>query len=578
MEINSFIGTLTLILAVWLFVIQLKLNEISCTLKNLTKNNSDSTSCETEQKQPPANNNIQFEEETSSPVIRPENQPIQKIKQENENTAGSDKFENLFLGNLFNKIGAIAIIIAIGIFVKLIYPLVIFTPVIKTGLGFIAGLVMLLIAARLHNGNLKNYAEVLMGTGTAALFITTYCAYGILHTLSMPVAVTIGTIILTGTYLVADKLKTTSMLSIGLIGGYLNSVFLNSNATADFVFGYLIFLNALSLVYTYRNSEKSLINIINLPLTLCFAFYYSTKTELSEFLPYMLWGIYLVYDLYSLGKNRINTTLGWINYGFLTYFTIKFFDGENTALGIVLGITTLVYTILAVINSKRSSVLFKQYAEAVAVNIWLAVYFLTTDMQSIFIWSGEALALSWIAAKNKLFNNFNNFAVGIFITVFIGIFMAKYDSNLCITANYTPVWNMRLPLFGVPLAALLLSGALSENNSEFKENLYKYLAILVGFVYFHFETATFVANHQNMNIDYLTSVIWILYAGITATAGILRDNEILKTSGIWLCLLAITRIFFYDIASLETVYKLLAFTVLGIILMIVSYFYIKREK
>ena len=117
MEINSFIGTLTLILAVWLFVIQLKLNEISCTLKNLTKNNSDSTSCETEQKHPLSNNNIQFEEETSSPVIRPENQPIQKIKQENENTAGSDKFENLFLGNLFNKIGAIAIIIAIGIFV-----------------------------------------------------------------------------------------------------------------------------------------------------------------------------------------------------------------------------------------------------------------------------------------------------------------------------------------------------------------------------------------------------------------------------------------------------------------------------
>ena len=58
----------------------------------------------------------------------------------------------------------------------------------------------------------------------------------------------------------------------------------------------------------------------------------------------------------------------------------------------------------------------------------------------------------------------------------------------------------------------------------------------------------------------------------------MKKNEILRTSGIWLCLLAIARIFFYDIASLETVYKLLAFAVLGIILMIVSYFYIKREK
>ena len=49
-----------------------------------------------------------------------------------------------------------------------------------------------------------------------------------------------------------------------------------------------------------------------------------------------------------------------------------------------------------------------------------------------------------------------------------------------------------------------------------------------------------------------------------------KNSEVLKTSGIWLCLLAIARIFVYDIAALETVYKLLAFTVLGIILMIVG--------
>lgn len=573
MEINNFIGTLTLILALWVFVMQLKLNELSYTLKKLTKNNSISTPASTEQTAENDNHQNTEEPKTAQRIQR-----VTKCENKKEKADGNDNFEKLFLGNLFNKIGAIAIIIAIGIFIKLIYPLVIFTPVMKTSLGFLAGLVMLLISAKLHKGNMKNYAEVLMGTGTAVLFITTYCSYCILHTLSMPAAVTIGSIILIGTYFAADKLKTTSMLTIGLIGGYLNPVFLNSNASANFVFGYLIFLNALSLVYTHRNTEKSMVNIINLPLTLCFAFYYSTKTELSEFLPYILWALYLVFDLFSLSKNRVNTTLGWLNYGFLTCFTIKFFDGEKTILGIVLGITSIVYALLAGLYSKRNTAVFKNYTESVVINIWLAVYFLTTDIQSIFIWSGEALTLAWLATRNRIFCSLNKFAIGIFLTVFIGIFMTKYDNTLCITANYPLLWNMRLPLFGVPLAALLISGTLAENSSDFKENLYKYLAVLLGFVYFHFETATFVANNQTLNIDYLTSLIWILYAGITVTAGILKKNEILRTSGIWLCLLAIARIFFYDIASLETVYKLLAFAVLGIILMIVSYFYIKREK
>lgn len=583
MDANNLIGSLTLILAVWVFVIQLKQNELSYQIKKLTtkkqlqkqievKKDEPEQSSVPETAQPDSTSDIINENDVNPDDILPQTAPVAD-KKTNENT----NFEKLFLGNLFNKIGAIAIIIAIGIFIKLIYPLVIFTPVLKTGLGFLAGFVLLLISVKLHRGQMKNYAEVLMGTGTAALFITTYCAYGLLHTLSMPAAVAIGTLILVGTYFAADKLQTTSMLTIGLIGGYLNPVFLNSNASADFVLGYLIFLNLLSLIYTYKNSEKSLINIINLPLTLCFAVYYSNKTELTEFLPFVIWGMYLLFNLLSVRQNRDNTVLNWLNYGFLTYFTVTFFEAEKTTLGIVLGITSLIYAILGGIYTKLSTVALKHSVQTVAVNIWLAAYFLTTDIQSIFIWSGEALGLVWLSVKNKAFKSLDNLAFLIYIAVFIGLFTAKYDGNLCITSNYIPILNMRLVLFGIPLCALLISSTLKDRSRDANENLYKYLAVLTGFVYSHFEAATFVANHTSMNISYLTSIVWIVYAGLTATAGIMRNSEVLKTSGIWLCLLAIARIFVYDIAALETVYKLLAFTVLGIILMIVSYFYIKKN-
>ena len=108
MEINNFIGTLTLILALWVFVMQLKLNELSYTLKKLTKNNSISTPASTEQTA--ENDNLKNTEE---PKTAQRIQRATKCENKKEKADGNDNFEKLFLGNLFNKIGAIAIIIAV---------------------------------------------------------------------------------------------------------------------------------------------------------------------------------------------------------------------------------------------------------------------------------------------------------------------------------------------------------------------------------------------------------------------------------------------------------------------------------
>ncbi len=102
-------------------------------------------------------------------IFEPEPEKFENIEKEEVKS-----FENIFMSNIFNKIGAVAIIISVFIFLKVLSDLGIFTPVIKILTGFLAGLGMIFASLKIHKENTKNYAEVLMGTGFAVMFITSY--------------------------------------------------------------------------------------------------------------------------------------------------------------------------------------------------------------------------------------------------------------------------------------------------------------------------------------------------------------------------------------------------------------------
>lgn len=577
---DIFIG-LTFLLIIWVFVIQLKLNELSIDIKSLKQNNKKICQQKSDENQKSNQDIVLNDHNEQSTTISNNNQynKTTPTSSQTKQVSKDSEFENIFLGNIFNKIGAIAIIIAVGIFIKLISPFIIFTPLMKTTLGFLFGIILLVISVKLHKDNLKNYAEVLMGTGLASLFITTYCAYNLLHTIQMPTAISIATIILIASFYIADKLQTSSALVIGLIGGYINPFIINTNVSGNFTLGYLIFLNLLTLIFTYKNENKSYINFINIPIFFITGTYYLITNTFSNFIPFILCGLYILFDiLTTFTKKKSNSALILMNYALLTFFAIEMYQVDKTKIGIFFGITSLIYALLTYLYSKFNKKLYKPYLYTIIANIWLVVYYLATDMQSIIIWSLEALCLVVFATKYKNLKELDNWAIAIFISVIIGIFLARENGVHYITTNYTNICNPRMLLFGIPILTTILSSHFITQNGSFKENLYSYLAIILGFTYLHYECNSFIATHQNLNIDYLTSVMWITYAGVISVFGILKNKEFLKNAGIWLSLLSVARIFFHDIAALDTIYKLIAFIVLGSILMLISYFYIKKAQ
>lgn len=674
-------GFIVFIIILWVLALHNKINtlnrEIKFLHKNIEKHITAQVINQTVYQKTEPNEQIQENTEKINVIKKESIQQIKKTVQK-QNKQEKFDFQNIFLGNIFNKIGAIAIIIAIIIFVKLVSPFIVITPLMKLTIGFLFGLIMVCTALSMHkNENLKNYSEVLLGTGFADLFITTFCGYSIFNIFNTTTVIILGILLLLSTYIIADKMKTLSMPVIGLIGGYLTPFC--SGADNKLILAYFIFLNMISLVFTLKNKNFKSINLINLIITMLIMC--ATMKNIGIGYPICLWLIYLVYDLIRDKDNKIDNTLSWFNYGILTLFSYIIFKDTHIILGYMFGMSALVYLGLSIFARLRNNNIFKTYEYYILLNLWFYIFCTLTDVQSVISWAVTALILSFLSINEK-FKHLEKITFGYFLTVITAIMLARYNGELCITAQYNPIINIRTLIFGVPIISILMSaflyrntqkgsllnlcgisliylyliteissiltlnnmsynkfmintilgiiytvqmkkmyfttkhnifniafgligiisffslifGAYSYSNVNYilflnlrcaafftgiiasillarwtKFEIYKYISVFLGFLLFHFEAC-------ESSYNYLISLTWVLYSGMITIFGILKNKNFLKYSGIILCIITITRIFIYDLAKVDMIYKLIISLVLGLILMITSYMYSKGNK
>ena len=127
---------LCVICIIWLAFIQQKLDKVSRNLDFLTKEIYKSQENEIN---PQKDDDTPPQSEVKTVEIKAES--ITSEPDINKNVDKKDDFnlQGAFLGNIFNKIGALAIIVAVIIFIKLVSPFIVITPLVKTILGCFAG-------------------------------------------------------------------------------------------------------------------------------------------------------------------------------------------------------------------------------------------------------------------------------------------------------------------------------------------------------------------------------------------------------------------------------------------------------
>jgi len=617
-------------------------------------------------------------------------------------------FENFIIGNIFNIIGAIAIIIGCGIFIRLIQPYIIFSPLLKTLIGLIIGTAMVVGGCKMKKDNLKRYSEILTGTGFAVLFISIYCSAILFKTFPLSVCSVFAILILLSSYYIADKQKTFSMIAIALTGGYLNILLVCHDVPFNITFIYLIFLNLLSIIFVFRNPDKSFINIINILLTFLFGAFpqFINRSNIVNIVyPIILWLVYLAYD-FIMRKRKLdfynkNSLLNWVNLACLLGFGMVIFYKSHLNIGYMLIGTGIVYGILAYYCLIKKSDNYKIYLYSVLASLLVAVYYITDELIiRTALWSIFALILSCIISKYKTYI-LKNWLIVFLSFALTSLFFIREIYYTTDISSYIPIFNIRLLAFLFPLSGfylshllinkldnedlrnisevlkfssvtllylfiifelndfinikfnlsqvsysfvksmlysiigykyaiqmkrygmiinkeiynyaaviifiistfILLSFGMSYKPTEsyipvinirfiayaaaiyssvlfakwIKLDIYRYIAIILGFTLMTTEVIDCVAKYEFIT-NYIISIFWILYVGVITTIGIFKNDRVLKNTGIWISFLTIGRIFLYDLANIEMIYKLIIFITLGTIFMITSYFYNKNKQ
>jgi hypothetical protein len=182
-------------------------------------------------------------------------------------------------------------------------------------------------------------------------------------------------------------------------------------------------------------------------------------------------------------------------------------------------------------------------------------------------------------------------AIALFSTVSMFLFYllrdsflaGKFDPDVVSHWMYIAIRPISYVLAGVLLYLLYeyTRDPLLEDRVEHKFLYYGYECLAYGAVFI-------VASCELLNLmaqfgipdgaKLGLSILWGIYALAMIVVGIARDKKHLRIAAMVLLAIVLAKLFFYDIADLDTIPKTILFVTLGITLLIVSFLYNKYKN
>jgi len=124
----------------------------------------------------------------------------------------------------------------------------------------------------------------------------------------------------------------------------------------------------------------------------------------------------------------------------------------------------------------------------------------------------------------------------------------------------------------------LLKLAARKPHLNAVRKLFTVVGTVLLLIYASLETNTFFYWYVRPFQEGSISVVWALFAMAYLTIGLVRSSKAWRYSGLALFLVVVGKVFLFDLSDMPIVYRVVAFMILGVILMLGSFAYIKASK
>jgi uncharacterized membrane protein len=502
-------------------------------------------------------------------------------------------FEAVVAGRWLNYVGILALLFAVTFFLKYAFDNNWVGPRGRVGIGLLAGSALFPWSQHLLARGYKYFSEGIAGLGAAVLYLSLWAGWHYYHIFPQDIAFVAMIVVTAVTLLVAVGRNSERIAFLALVGGLITPILVSTGENHELaLFTYLTILGAGVLAIAWVRDWKSL-----------------PPAQFLATLVYF-WGWYSeFYRADELGITVVSATVFFLLFAALPVVR-TWRDGEFSGLeaGIVL-VNSLAY--LAALREMLWP--DNRWGLTVAVLALAAAHLAAermlpekrgTDVRlARILYAGLALTFVTLAIPIRLDGNWITIAWAVQGAVLVWgglrvrfaamrwgglvlfVIVAGRLALIPIPAD-TFLLNARFATFAISVACMALgcyfAATSDEELAEGESKAFVITAIaanVFALVALSLEVWDAFGRMPSLGIDrghaqeLALSMLWLVWALGLLGAGLWKKSQAIRWQALVLLGVVIVKVFLFDLSFLEKFYRIISFLLLGLALMLISFYY-----
>jgi uncharacterized membrane protein len=506
-------------------------------------------------------------------------------------------FESLVGGRWFHYAGILAMLFGVAFFIKYAFDNHWVGPTGRIAIGVAIGTALVTWSHYLLRSGYGNFSEGITGMGAAVLYLSLWAGWFYYGLFSQSAAFGFMIVVTAAMTAIAVGRNSQRIALLAAIGGVLTPAIVSTGQNHELaLFAYLAILDA-GLLAIARVRRWRGVAAVQFIATLIYfwgwysEFYSHAQINLTAFFATVFFVIFTAIPLLRsrrTGELREEETI-LVPANGLTYlwalYQMLWPDSRWTLTIAVLALAAIHLLMLRLLPPATTS--GGRIARMLFAGLALTFATLALPIRLDGNWISVALAvegalLIWNGFRGPLWGLR---AAGLLLYAIVGIRLA-----LIAIPVHRAFWNARFATFAIVVACYAFStfewrvSKLELNDAE--TGVFNVLAVAVnvyGVAALSLETWTFVWHMPQLGIDrwlaqqLALSLVWTVYAIALLSYGIVRQIAPVRWQALVLMAVVVIKVFLYDLSSLDRIYRIMSFVVLGAALLVVSFYYQKRQ-
>jgi len=391
-----------------------------------------------------------------------------------------EEWEAFVGGKLLNRIGAFALILGVGFFLKYAFDNNWISETVRVLIGAFAGLSCLLIAHRTQSKGLRIFAQGLVGAGISILYLSVYASFNFYHLVPQWVAFVFMSFVTAITLGQGLWYNSFAVVIFGWAGGFLTPIMLSTGeANETGLFTYIILLDIAIIAILIKKGTWEIVELLTLGATwLMYAawhgeFYTSDKLALTVFFISAFWVLFFALDVVRTIRPApkipvLRHLVSFLNLAFFysTLYIIVNNEHHEWMAAVTILIAAIYFTTAQVLK-KRTDELEFTHAQSILTTVLLIV--IATSIQfnnytTIMFWSLEAAGIIWYGLRKKLPYVWRS-ALLLFLVAGMKLLATKGALAFLPLEEFKPLLNLRALAFLVGSVSLA-AGAMLFRPSQ----------------------------------------------------------------------------------------------------------------